>query len=1190
MSSSNGYNVQDGKQNDSSIEPLASSSSSSYLPLEEMAEGGGADDSIVRRIEEEILSARKASDLARSRIQGAIGNSSSSNSHLLSYTTRRGKRQDQQQPAGAVASSSPSSSSSVKNGDGLPASLSFINPLSSLSLAAGPPLPLPPPPTETTTTVMMDLSVSLSGSFQSSGGCGGAGTLSSSYEPSFDLMEDILNIQETDSELQHHNDNNRVIMRDALEASASASPRSRGNQQGEVDDEEEEEEGFQHAMDVIGEEFEEKVSQPPPPPPPAHSAASKSVGSDVATGAALKGDGIIDHKSSRQQQQVRHSAAASTASLFSASASGLLVPSASSASSSGSYLGEEVLQHRPSSRSSCTTTSSDRVVREVLSNGETAGQRARAILDTLKSRRERFSTTFRSNSAGMIVGASNSSGSSSDSGLGLGSGVDDGLGSSAARSTTPEQPEDELAVDAVAPMDDAVVPVPAQASPSAAARPFQSASSPRGAVPTSEAPAPAEDNNPFFFGRRQLLPQKSLARSSPSSSVQQLSSTLRRSSENVVTDADEKKDDDASSAALSLPAALPAFDTSKAGLLGSAATNAAVTTPVPSGGLTTVAAPTDSASIAARTGTPTAMKRGSLPAPDKKKFKSRSYHHKLLQQQQVTQGPATNAKNDALSPMGAASAVSGGASSVTALSKLALDPGATTPSPKQPGARRKTSSSVSSPAATGSSTAPNSTTSTNSSSANSRKIRFRDPFPVLKPSNRPRDAAALVASHAVPPPVPVTRWLRPKNDLRQLIVAVMGSSIQRRAHACGALKVLTQSKKNQLTLMRTDSFLEALVFAASQDIPSHRSDEEGGDEDQLDEDSRGNRDRRECRRQNRSRGNRRPNRGVDDVLLAIDARTRAVACLRNICEPKDNRGHVILYPGFKEALMRVIQDPEESTHKLKTKTKKARPSADGSEEARVIACGAFALLAKSPECRETLVSTPGLVELLAQVMAGPTADQDNDGEGGEEAMVAVLSTDTSHSIAENVSQNRSFQTKHSSMSSHGADNENEEEDADEADDEEHSDVSDYDHDDHSHSSGHSSEYSSHPSDTENDDDDDDDDDNYHSAEEENEMSDCRDRSRQSGLKRKDRVRRDDHPRRGTTKADSYSSIPTPADELAQVDSIRRINREMYAEFVQRARSNACAALLHLSKHCAISVRSILILPLVLQPRFSQSFM
>jgi hypothetical protein len=190
----------------------------------------------------------------------------------------------------------------------------------------------------------------------------------------------------------------------------------------------------------------------------------------------------------------------------------------------------------------------------------------------------------------------------------------------------------------------------------------------------------------------------------------------------------------------------------------------------------------------------------------------------------------------------------------------------------------------------------------------SRRICFRNPFPIVKPPASCRDPDIVMNDHRVGVPDLPTRWLKPKKELKQLIVAAMGTSLARRSNACGALKILSRHKKNQLTLARTDGFLTAVTFAATQAIPS------------------------------------------DDQALAMDARTRAVASLRNVCLAKDNRLLILKHPGVLESLAYVVQ-------------------ADQSE-GRVLATSSLALLAKTPCCREGLIQVEGLVDVLSGVMRG----------------------------------------------------------------------------------------------------------------------------------------------------------------------------------------------------------------------------
>lgn len=189
-----------------------------------------------------------------------------------------------------------------------------------------------------------------------------------------------------------------------------------------------------------------------------------------------------------------------------------------------------------------------------------------------------------------------------------------------------------------------------------------------------------------------------------------------------------------------------------------------------------------------------------------------------------------------------------------------------------------------------------------------KRIRFRNPFPVIKNQNTRRDADTIAQDHSVGVQEIPIRWVKPKQELKQLIVAAMGTSLPRRSNACGALKVLTQQPKNQLALVRTDGFLSALIFAASQSL-------------------------------------------VDiDRDLAIDARTRAVKCLKNVATPKDNRVLMMNHPGVLECLVKVIRT-------------------DGNE-GRALATATVALLAKTPFCREGLAQVEGLIDVISRVVHG----------------------------------------------------------------------------------------------------------------------------------------------------------------------------------------------------------------------------
>ena len=313
----------------------------------------------------------------------------------------------------------------------------------------------------------------------------------------------------------------------------------------------------------------------------------------------------------------------------------------------------------------------------------------------------------------------------------------------------------------------------------------------------------------------------------------------------------------------------------------------------------------------------------------------------------------------------------------------------------------------------------------------SRRIRFRNPFPVLKPPTVHRDLDDIIADHKMDLPELQIRLVKPKQELKQLIVAAMGTSLPRRSNACGALKVLTRHEKNQLSLVRTDGFLQALTYAAAQSV--------------LDV----------------------------DLDLAIDARTRAVTCLKNVCGPKDNRILILTHPGVVETLLKVVQQD------------------DGA--GRAMAAAALALLAKTPQCREHLVgAVDGLVDTLAQVMHAP----------------ANMISDEAMLVRQSFSPRSSGGRRQRRKESEFKDEEGE---------------------------------GSLPDET---------------------VSIITDGSSLS------------------SRDGDYKEQEEAASDLVKldtVDSIRNQTEGRYDEFVNQSRCNSCAALLHISKQCATSVRNYLVL-------------
>ena len=192
----------------------------------------------------------------------------------------------------------------------------------------------------------------------------------------------------------------------------------------------------------------------------------------------------------------------------------------------------------------------------------------------------------------------------------------------------------------------------------------------------------------------------------------------------------------------------------------------------------------------------------------------------------------------------------------------------------------------------------------------SRKIRFRHPFPVIKPPKDPRSKKDIIQSHQISEeqPLPSQRNIVPKDDLKKLLASMKDESTVRRSHSCGAIKILMTNKKNQKNLVRTIGFLEAICFAAKYQVPYL------GERDQ-----------------------------------AIEARLRAVSCLKMAAEQKVNRRFLIGYSGFLNTLSQVME-----------------------EEAgmcRLVACETVVLLAKTPFCKTALSESNRLLETLSQVLS-----------------------------------------------------------------------------------------------------------------------------------------------------------------------------------------------------------------------------
>jgi hypothetical protein len=308
----------------------------------------------------------------------------------------------------------------------------------------------------------------------------------------------------------------------------------------------------------------------------------------------------------------------------------------------------------------------------------------------------------------------------------------------------------------------------------------------------------------------------------------------------------------------------------------------------------------------------------------------------------------------------------------------------------------------------------------------SSKVRFRQRYPVPPLISKPRFPSAIMEGNKVEKLHIALHLAKPKRDLQQLLDAVVGPSLPRRSNACGALKVLSMQAKNKLILVRTAGFLDALVFAADDKI---------------------------C---------------LQDKETAIDSRTRAINCILNVSEPKDNRMIVFSHPRLPECLVKCILEDR--------------------GEARAAASGALAMLAKNPACREPMSKIDNLVDILAMIAKGVKEEPGNAPENEPEQTHSrsrsrflddskqEYSDDDEHSQREN--RNRSFSSDSSSGSSSG-----------------------------------------------------------------------------------------DESSTSSRDEEDHAAIP-------RTDSIRQQKIQQTDETAKRARLNACAALVHLSKHCGVSVSNL----------------
>jgi len=189
-----------------------------------------------------------------------------------------------------------------------------------------------------------------------------------------------------------------------------------------------------------------------------------------------------------------------------------------------------------------------------------------------------------------------------------------------------------------------------------------------------------------------------------------------------------------------------------------------------------------------------------------------------------------------------------------------------------------------------------------------RPVQFHNPYPLPQAPPPPRSPEEIIKDNAKPEKDLRTKWTQPKQELQEVLLAAKGSSLARRSNACGALKVLASKKKKQYTLAHTVGLLDSLVFAANESPPSAEAD------------------------------------------VAVDARTRAVTAIMYLSDPKENRVTVFEHPGLAATLVKVIEDDI--------------------GEARLHACSALAMLAKTASNRTGMMKVEGLTKALSAAVRG----------------------------------------------------------------------------------------------------------------------------------------------------------------------------------------------------------------------------
>lgn len=312
-------------------------------------------------------------------------------------------------------------------------------------------------------------------------------------------------------------------------------------------------------------------------------------------------------------------------------------------------------------------------------------------------------------------------------------------------------------------------------------------------------------------------------------------------------------------------------------------------------------------------------------------------------------------------------------------------------------------------------------------------------------------------------------------------------------------------------MVRTDCFLACLVFAATQSIPNKK-----------------------------------------DRDIAIDARTRAVACISAVCEPKENRATVLMYPGLVECLVSVIDIDK--------------------GEARALACGACALIAKSVECREAIMEEERLVIVLAQVLGGQQESRPQASSMTPIGDTARGGRSSGGGGGGKKKKGKRTPTKSTLQQPEGTNDEKKSDKQRHPDVGHTKDLSRLSDSTHSGSEDNDSAYDRQPNSFEDDEDDDDNDDDDDDDEDDDD-DDEEDYSIVSHSYDETGADTDDHGGEDGGPETGGNNVRGGGGGGGVNTSLRRIGQEKSLEYYERARSNSCAVFLHLSKHCPTAVRS-----------------